>query len=109
MAKTFTYNLLEDGGKSIIVFEGNLTLKNINKIKNKLAEAVHKSNNIEIVAGNVDNLDISFIQLLFAAFKTAQIESKVITFKLSLTDELRILVERAGFTSLLYNNVQIVS
>ncbi|MFC2138453.1 STAS domain-containing protein [Bacteroidota bacterium] len=63
-----------------ISIEGDLTLKNIKEIKEKLLNSTKTYKSLNIQVKKVDNLDITFIQLLIAvkkSFKAVSINTEI--------------------------------
>ena len=72
-SKTFKLTVTKnrkDPAKGKLTFEGDLTLKNIKEIKDKLFESTKAYKALNIQVKKVDNLDITFIQLLIAVKKS---------------------------------------
>jgi anti-anti-sigma regulatory factor len=88
-----------------ISLEGELTLINAQEIKTKLYEALKKYQVLKVSVQNVLSLDLSTIQLLYALSKTAGEMKKAVTFTIVLPPEIEPLLRKAGFRSLLENQV----
>lgn len=88
-----------------ISLEGELTLINAQEVKTKLYEALKKYQALKVSARNVLSLDLSIIQLLYALSKTAGEIKKTVTFDIVVPPETNLLLRKAGFKSLLENQV----
>ena len=56
-----------------IKFEGDLTVKNINEITETISKNIKNFEQLTINVNNVENLDITFIQMLLAIKKSYQL------------------------------------
>jgi ABC-type transporter Mla MlaB component len=61
-----------------VVFQGSLTFANAESLRGALAEAL-EAESVEIAFGDVRDVDLSFLQLLCAALRTAAETSREIT------------------------------
>jgi ABC-type transporter Mla MlaB component len=62
--------------KITITLSKSILLKNIKEIHNKLKEAVHKSTHIKLILKDIEQIDLSGIQLLYS-FHTMAEENKI--------------------------------
>ena len=94
------YNILNTTKKDKvqILIEGNLSLKNAEKIKNQFLLLDQNEKILEIDIKNVSDLDLSFLQILFSLIKNVKSEVSV---TMSLTDEQKSLLDNAGLFELL--------
>jgi anti-anti-sigma regulatory factor len=88
-----------------IVLEGELTLNNAGEIKTKLYEAMKKYPLLKVSVRNITAIDLSGIQLLYSLSKTAEEMNRSVTFDIALLPETTALFQKAGFRSLLQNQV----
>lgn len=79
-----------------IVLEGYLTALNIEPIKRTILEALQQYQNIKIELQNVERLDLSVVQILYAFRRAAKTESKTIHIDMHLSHELQIAVRQSG-------------
>lgn len=80
-------------------FSGRLTLANADALRNKMLKAL-KSERVEIAFGKVQAVDLSFLQLLCSALRTAAGTSRLVTVAdKPVPDAVRELVEAAGMVS----------
>ena len=56
----------------IVEVSGSLTVKNSKELKKTILENFRKGNSLELVLGDVTDVDLSFIQVITAAVKTAE-------------------------------------
>ncbi|MBN1119091.1 MAG: hypothetical protein JXA77_17910 [Bacteroidales bacterium] len=87
-----------------VVFNGQLTINYIQKIKDSVGEQIDFSKDILVVVDNPDNLDITFLQLLQSMKKTAELNKRQFSVKTTLPNELESLVSNSGFSDLLNSN-----
>jgi len=87
--------------KARMTIEKELTIYTALEIKEYFLEAVEKFNEIKIQIKDVENIDLSFIQLIESLRKTAEEYNKKINISAELKDGTRELVENSGFDPLL--------
>ena len=63
-----------------------------------------KYQSFDIKLSDVEAIDLGVIQLLYSFKWTAERKSKTVHFNISLPDEHKLLLERAGFNELVNNN-----
>ena len=80
-----------------VTLEGELTLNNIQEIQMKLGFEILDHNNLTIELKNIDNIDVSFLQLLNAI----QRYNPNIAIKMEFPSNIEVLLERGGFAGLL--------
>lgn len=83
-----------------ILLEGDLTLNTLPKTKEKITTAINNYDALNIEVKNIDSFELPWIQLLFAIKKTSQKLNKSITFNINLPDNVKTIVEHAGFNNL---------
>jgi anti-anti-sigma regulatory factor len=88
-----------------ILLEGELTLINAQEVKAKLHEALKKYQVLKVSVRNILSIDLSIIQLLYSLSKTAGQMKKSVTFDIVLPPEIDPLLRKAGFKSLLENQL----
>jgi ABC-type transporter Mla MlaB component len=87
--------------KSATVFlEGNLLLSNASEVKNEISYAVSKFEHLELVLKNIENIDLSFIQLLYAFRKASLQLDRTISIDLELPADIKALIDNSGFNDL---------
>lgn len=82
--------------KSVVKIEGDVSLVHIEEIKNKLMDEIKKTNDITIELQNIENIDLSTIQLLYSIKKTKETQNKKTILNIDLSDELQLLLKRSG-------------
>ncbi len=85
-------------------FSGQLTIAQIQKIKDATGEQVNFTRDIEVEVDNPENLDITFLQLLQSLKTTAEANGRQFSVSATLPNELESLVSNAGFADLLNSN-----
>ncbi|MCK4664313.1 MAG: hypothetical protein KAT68_15700 [Bacteroidales bacterium] len=102
MKKDFNILTIPEKDTTQVVIEGNLVLKNAEKIKNQLLILKQNETILEIIIRNVSDMDLSFLQILLSLIKT--LKSKA-TITMSLSDEYKLLIYHAGFFELINNDI----
>lgn len=99
-----TINIEQDNGVIDITLEKELSIYNVEELKLKLHDLCHDVSKITFSVKNIENLDLSGIQLLYSFRKSAIEEGVEFLFNIELNEEQNILVRRAGFEDILENN-----
>jgi anti-anti-sigma factor len=97
----FINQIKNDDGSAVITLSGNLTISNSEKIQHSLIEAFKLSINISIEINEIENIDLSFIQLIYSLSKESKNFGKNINITSKLNEDMRLLIENAGFSKLL--------
>lgn len=87
-----------------LIAQGELTLANAKKIKDFFSSNLAKGKHFSVNVSNVDNIDLGFIQILQRFCWDAQQESSKVTLSVSLAEDHKLLLTRAGFGSLITLN-----
>ncbi|MBN2520128.1 MAG: STAS domain-containing protein [Bacteroidales bacterium] len=100
--KTTTYKLSisknkKNNKEGIITLEGDLSLKNIKEIKEKIQKGILKFDQLEIHIKNVENIDVTLIQLLISVNQTKKLSKVNITIK----EQMQNMLETAGIYNFL--------
>lgn len=82
-----------------VELSGNLTQSIIPEITNYFVDIVNKNDNIDVKVNNITGIDLAFIQVLHSLKKTVNELSKHIIFEIKLTDDVKSIVNDAGFSS----------
>lgn len=90
-----TENNLERG--VVVLLEGELVLGQIKDVKNELLGAISQHDYLKIILLEVINVDLSFVQLLYAIRKSASLLGKQVSYDIDLPEDLRNLLANAGF------------
>lgn len=84
-----------------LVIQGELTLDGAYDLKEFLLQHLSKYNHFNIKINNVQNIDLGAVQLIQRFLWDIQQEQKSFKIELKLSDDQRLLLERAGFKSFL--------
>lgn len=87
-----------------LIAQGDLTLTNAKKIKDFFISNLTKGKLFNVKVSNVDSIDLGFIQILQRFYWDAQQENSKVTVSISLAEDHRLLLVRAGFESLITLN-----
>ncbi len=87
--------------KVSIILENELTIFSIESMKDKIIESVMKYDQIEFALKNVNNIDITFIQLLYSIKKTAEELNKKVSFDVELSDDIKSLLNHSDLSKVL--------
>jgi anti-anti-sigma factor len=96
MRATFNHS----GKKSIVTLEGDLTLPNAEALKGVFIKALQESDDVSLSMENVHNVDLSCLQLLCSAHRSAMCSNKHLMFQGNPPSVLRIAAEAAGYVRL---------
>lgn len=92
--------LKQSGNKAVITLEGELTLPFAEELKGIFIKALMHADEVFIVFQNVQDVDLSCLQLLCAAHRSAVRLKKHVTFSEGPTTVMKKAVETAGFAHL---------
>lgn len=84
-----------------IVLENELTIFSIESMKDKIIETVMKYDHVEFALKNVNNVDMTFIQLLYSVKKTAESLNKKVSFNVDLSDDIKSLLNNSDLSKVL--------
>jgi ABC-type transporter Mla MlaB component len=88
-------------GEALLTIEGELVLTNAGLIWSKMREAFTGNNSVRVVVQSVTQADLSFIQLCYAARRSAEQSGVSCLFELELSEEFKLLLTKSGFSNLL--------
>lgn len=88
---------------SVVSLEGDLTISNVADARNKIVSMLEGCQDVDIKVHSVENIDLTFLQLLYSIKKTLKAGEKDINISLDLGDDLKKLVDRSGLTSIIVN------
>ncbi len=91
----------EEENKARMTIRKELTIYTVLEIKDNFLNAIEKYDELDVHIQKVENIDLSFIQLIESLRKTAEEYGKTISVSAELTDETRDLVENTGFDPIL--------
>lgn len=75
------YEIIENGTNATLVLSGELCIQNSAEVFRIYAEVLENHNDINVEHKNVEEADISYYQLMIAAYNSASSKDKKITFK----------------------------
>jgi len=101
MKRTKKNNINNESTKEVMLGE-SLTIWNAAKIKELLLAELSNSESIILNFDKSEEYDFSFVQLLFSALKSSEIQGKKITIQ-NIQPELRNLIEESGFANINYS------
>lgn len=91
-----------DGKKAAgLLIKNELTINNISEVKQEIAPLISNYEHFSLSLREIENIDLSAVQLLYSLRQTLEKKGKGIELDLQLPDELRSIVENAGFKDLL--------
>ena len=83
-----------------ILMQGDLTISNIEGVKEQVLTAMNDFTNITVKLNDVENMDLSFVQLLYSISKTAKSRNSKIQFDINLSETIQTLLNHSGFKDL---------
>jgi len=98
---TITQGRKKDVKNGTILFEGELTYNEVDEIKKKITPTIQKYDELNIQLRNIENLDLTCIQLLFAFQKSFRALNKKLTFDIELPNDIKALIEHSGFSQII--------
>ncbi|MBN1118639.1 MAG: hypothetical protein JXA77_15615, partial [Bacteroidales bacterium] len=84
-----------------MVFSGQLTINSIAKITEEVKLHLKNPSVVNIKVKDVDNIDLTFIQLLHAISNSGKKKAFDVNISLSVSDEISSLLTNAGFVDYL--------
>jgi anti-anti-sigma regulatory factor len=104
MAQTpFSINFSKGTNANIVEITGSLVINHIEKIYHDLSTNLDFSKNLKVVLDQVDNIDITFVQLLLSLKKQFGKSGLELTLQSKLSDDMWLLLNNAGFNKQLIN------
>jgi len=99
------YNIKYNNKKGAlsIVFSGQLTINNIDKIAESLKSNLKKIKSVNISTDNVENIDLTFIQLLHSIIKSGKETGFEVNTSVNVPNDLKLLLTNAGFAGVTHN------
>ena len=82
-----------------LALTGHLNVSNISGIKDEINTAIKNSKNVELEITDIDDADLSLIQLLVALRQQCNLSKVDFKINLDLNDETLELFKRAGFSN----------
>ncbi|MCR6641192.1 MAG: STAS domain-containing protein [Sporocytophaga sp.] len=99
--KSFAIKINEKKNNTEILLSGNLTVSNSESIYQKILGTVTTSKKISIHLNNIENIDLTLVQILYSVKRTILKEGKELTTTANLPKDLSLLLDRNGFKNLL--------
>lgn len=87
----------DSNGNNSIRFAGNLTIEHAAELQQVLMESLDRGDSLCLVFENVAEVDVSFLQLLCSAHRTAVKTGKTLVLDRHRPEPLRLIVMEAGF------------
>ena len=99
------YNIKYNNKKGAlnIVFSGQLTINNIDKIAESLKSNIKKIKSVNITTENVENIDLTFVQILYSIMKNGKNNGFEVYTSINVPDDLKLLLTNAGFSGVISN------
>ncbi len=83
--------------KSTLMFSGELSVANVSALQQQLLKAASKVSYIDVKVTNVENMDLSFLQLLLAWAQSMKQSGKNLIFDFQLDQEFERIFDESGF------------
>ena len=100
---TFNFKSTKDKktGTHHIVLKGDMSIRNAVNIKKKMNAAILTGDNIMIRVCDVDNMDLTFIQLLSSFKNSLTDQGKIVEIKTELPENTEKLIRNSGVNKLI--------
>ncbi len=82
---------------SFLMFSGDLNVVQASKLQQQLLSAASRALFVDVKVANVENMDLSFLQLLLAWALSVKQTGKKLTFDFQLEQELERIFDESGF------------
>ncbi|MCP4109463.1 MAG: STAS domain-containing protein [Desulfobacteraceae bacterium] len=92
----FTVN--SSGNEGILMMGGNLTIDRANEIRADLLKSINSVKHLDIKLDKVTDIDLSCLQLLCSAHRTAEKLNKNLTLNINGCEIVRQIVKEAGYS-----------
>lgn len=89
----------KSSGTTNVSLQGKLNVANIASIHSELQKNTKGSKKIAITLENVEDADVSTIQLLMAFQNTCSINKVEVNFLLNLSEDIEVLFKKSGFSN----------
>jgi ABC-type transporter Mla MlaB component len=94
--------MAENKKKSTTIDPGpQVTIDIINELYKTITKAIAENDQVEIKNVNIENIDLTGIQLFQYAIKTAEIQGKELKFNISFSENINSLLKSSGFQNIL--------
>ena len=91
--------------KSGVIISADISINKIEKLKKEMNKEMKTAHEINISAENIENIDITGIQFLYALKKEARLQNKKVNWSIELDPQQQERMEIAGFGTLLNNEI----
>ncbi len=102
--KSYTIKINEKKNNTEILLSGNLTISNSESIYKKILSIVTTSKKTTIHLNNIENIDLTMVQILHSVKRTILKEGKEFTTIANLPKDLSLLMDKSGFKNILSNS-----
>lgn len=92
------FQMEESGKVGKLTFEGEMTIEKVVEVKDALINALNQIDQVYIDVEKVSRVDLSFLQLLYSAFKDSKSKNKKIQMMDTMSDAFRLSVKEVGFS-----------
>ncbi len=89
--------IFPENNRARLTFTGDLSVAKTAEMQQQLLKAGLKVKNLEIVTDQVENLDLSFLQLLFSWAKEMKQSGKNLIFEFRMDEEFNRIFNESGF------------
>jgi len=96
--ETFKVKYSNKKGLNEVVFSGQLTINNIDKIKEDLKKHLKFNKSINIITKDVENMDLTFVQLILSLIKSGKKGEFEVNTSIDVPDDIKLLLTNAGFS-----------
>ena len=104
MAENFNIDYKRNNNELNMTFTGQLTINSIKKITESVKSQIADQAVINITVKDVDNIDLTFIQLLHSIKNSGKKKGFGVNLSMTLPEDLKSLIINAGFGNLLTQN-----
>ncbi|MFN2267976.1 MAG: STAS domain-containing protein [Desulfonatronovibrio sp.] len=91
------FEISSDSVKAVMNLQGNLNVEQASELHRAILETLQKHEVVQIDMGNVENVDLTFLQIVCALYKEAVRGGKRLIFE-SIPSKIVIKAEKMGFT-----------
>lgn len=81
---------------TVVTISGDLSLNNTEEIKEKVAPHIDANDKLIIKTEEVNNIDLSMLQMFYAIKNTATEKNKTVSFDINIPDESLQIIQNAG-------------
>lgn len=86
----------KNGNSRVVEIAGSLTVASSFDLKKAVLENLRKGNRLELVIGDVTDVDLSFIQIIAAAIKSAERDDREFTVRTPIPEQVVTSVKLSG-------------